>query len=502
MKRFFITTPIYYMNGDPHLGHYYATTIADMLARLYRSTEQGSFFLTGTDEHGQKVADKASAAGLDPQEYTDKLSAQWKTVWQDLDISYDHFVRTTDNYHTTFAQEVIQRLKDAGAIYQKEYEALYCVGAESFVTSSELREGGLCPDHDEKPQIVQETNWFFRLTEYKDQIRRLIETDTLRITPQSRKNEILEMLRSDIGDFSVTRERVEWGIPVPFASEQTIYVWIDALFNYMSAVIYTDKIVTEGRDIEDIIRDISNVWAPDVQIIGKDIIKFHAIYWPAFLLALGVSESDLPRKLLVTGMFVSEGRKMSKSLGNVVTPQDVVTEFDQIIGAPRGNDVLRYYIAREMMIGNDGDVTRDRIREVYQSDLVNKVGNTYQRVIGMASKYDLLEVRMSPEKQDRLTQAIQKKAQVYIETHNVYGYIHYIMDLMTEIGKGIETVKPWELAKQNDTSELTQHLGKWLSVLEIITPLWETIMPSSTQEMKRLLRGESGMLFPRIPPKK
>ena len=499
MKRFFVTTPIYYMNAAPHLGHYYSTTIADILARYHRMTEQGAFFLTGADEHGQKIAEKATAANLSPQEFTDTISAEWQATWKELDISYDHFVRTTDGYHTAFAQEVIQRLRDNGAIYEKEYDALYCVGAESFVSKSELREGGLCPDHDEEPQVVHEKNWFFKLTDYKDQVRRLIETDVLEIKPQSRKNEVLEMLRTpDVQDFSVTRERVTWGIPVPFAADQTIYVWIDALFNYMSAVIHTEGIETEGRDIQDVIQDISDVWAPDVQILGKDIVKFHAIYWPAFLLALGLEETQLPKKLLVHGFFVSGGRKMSKSLGNIVTPQSVVAEFDQVIGAPRGNDVLRYYVIREMMIGNDGDVTPERIREVYQSDLVNKVGNTYQRVLGMAQKYDLLSARMLPAKQAKLRSAITKKAQVHMDSQDLNGYVHYALDLIGEIGRGIEMVKPWELAKAGDTEQLEYHLSKWLTALEIIADLWEPVMPASTAEMRRLMVGEKGMLFPRI----
>ncbi len=499
MKRFFVTTPIYYLNGAPHLGHYYSTTIADILARYHRKNGAGAFFLTGTDEHGQKVAEKASLVGLSPQAFTDELSTEWKSTWQNLDISYDHFIRTTDDYHTAFAQEVIHRLRENGAIYEKEYDALYCVGSESFVSKSELREGGLCPDHDEEPQIVNEKNWFFKLTDYKDQVRRLIETDVLEIKPQSRKNEVLEMLRSpDIQDFSVTRERVTWGIPVPFDENQTIYVWIDALFNYMSALIHSQGIETSERDIQDIIKDITDIWAPDVQILGKDIVKFHAIYWPAFLLALGLNETQLPKKLLVHGFFVSGGRKMSKSLGNIVTPQSVSAEYDQIIGASRGNDVLRYYVVIEMMIGNDGDVTPERIQEVYQSDLVNKIGNTYQRVLGMARKYDLLTTRMAPEKQEKLAQAIQHKSQAYMNQQDLYGYVHYCLDLTGEIGRGIELVKPWELAKNGQDDELKYHLSKWLTALEIIADLWEPIMPASAIEMKSLLAGNQGMLFPRI----
>lgn len=497
-KTFFVTTPIYYMNGHPHLGHYYATTVADTLARIF-AQKQTSFFLTGTDEHGEKVAKKAQERGYTPQEFTDKLAEEWRDTWQKMDIDYNYFIRTTDEHHKQFAQYIIQNLKDRGALYEQEYQALYCIGAESFVSKSELREGGLCPDHDETPQVIDERNWFFSLSDYKASIRNLIETDGIKITPQSRKNEVLEMLDNpEVTDFSVTRERVSWGIPVPFDTDQTIYVWIDALFNYLSAVVAHYDVPFQGRDITDVLADIEHVWPPDVHILGKDIVKFHAIYWPAFLLALGVSEDNLPRELLVTGMFLSQGRKMSKSLGNMVFPQDIIEFFNQETQTQRGNDILRYYVLREMRLGNDGDITQERVEEVYQSELVNKVGNTFHRVVGMARKYELMDARIPDQKAQRLQEKIDTELDRRIEKYDVYEALAYLLHLCQEIGQGIETAKPWEMKKQGNIQELERQVGQWMTLLEILAHAFAPYLPDSSQVMKELVQGADVRLFPRI----
>lgn len=497
-KKFFVTTPIYYMNGYPHLGHYYATTVADTLARIFRK-KQGAFFLTGTDEHGEKVAKKAQEGGYTPKEFTDELAKEWCQTWQNMDIAYDYFIRTTDEHHKQFAQYIIQTLQERGALYEQEYQALYCVGAESFVSKSDLREGGLCPDHDESPETIDERNWFFKLSDYKATIRDLIHSDRLKITPQSRKNEVLEMLDNpQVTDFSVTRERVSWGIPVPFDSNQTIYVWIDALFNYLSAVVAEQNIAFQGRSIEDVLADLDMVWPPDVHLLGKDIVKFHAIYWPAFLLALGVPEDSLPRELLVTGMFLSQGRKMSKSLGNIVLPQDIIDFFNQETQTQRGNDILRYYVLREMRLGNDGDITQERVEEVYQSELVNKVGNTFHRVVGMARKYELMDARMPEKKAQKLEESIDKELNKRLQRYDIYEALAYLQHLCQEIGHGIETAKPWEMKKQGQISELEMQLGQWMTLLEILADKFAPYLPESSQVMKDLIKGGDVCLFPRI----
>lgn len=504
MKSFFVTTPIYYLNGEPHLGHYYATTIADVLAHYHRKFGEGAFFLTGTDEHGQKVAEAAKKNNVTPQEYTDTLSKVWENTWKDLGISYDYFIRTTNPTHKALCQLVIQKLLETDDIYPQEYEALYCVGAESFVTQSELREGGLCPDHDEKPQIVLEKNYFFRLNKYKDKVLELIEEGVIQILPESRRNEAIELLKNpEVGDFSVTREKVSWGIPVPFDTEQTLYVWIDALFNYMSGILAHKNIDINSLSLAEILDTIKDIWPPDLHIIGKDILKFHAVYWPAFLLALGVSEDKLPKTILITGFFLSDGRKMSKSIGNVIVPQDIIEYFNGITDG-LGNDILRYVILREMRIGNDGDITKEKIIGIYESELVNKFGNTFSRVIGMKDKYGIVEPLeiYSPGKPYPPHHAIRKKYDDFyhkkMKIHEIYAALHFIVSQVNFIGKEIETHKPWELYKEGKTEELHTFMQSWLTSLYQITDAIEPIMPSTAKLMERLLAGEDIHIFPRI----
>ncbi len=528
-KEFFVTTPIYYLNGEPHLGHYYATTIADVLARYHRQFSSGAFFLTGTDEHGQKVADAAQKNNLSPQEYTDKMSKIWQDSWDKLGLSYDYFIRTTNPVHKALCQFVITKLLENDAVYPHSYEALYCVGDESFVTQSELREGGLCPYHDEKPQIILEKNYFFRLTKYKNRVRELIENNTIQIIPESRKNEALELLKNpDVVDFSVTREKVSWGIPIPFDTTQTLYVWIDALFNYMSGIIASKNIDISNLSIDEILEKIQDIWAPDLQVLGKDIMKFHTIFWPAFLLAIGVPEDKLPKTMLITGFLLSGGRKMSKSIGNVIVPKDIIEEFNQITNN-LGDDILRYVILREMKIGNDGDITKEKIMSVYDSELVNKFGNTFSRVVGMAKKYDIKLFFELPDFIDD-TEKIQSlinlglndtsKFDIEIdsllssksisseslygfyknsmEQNDIYGAIKIIFLMITNVGREIEITKPWELYKSGQKLELEQNIKKWLQDLALITEVISPIMPSTSILMQKLLNGEELQIFPRL----
>jgi len=490
MKKFFVTTPIYYLNGEPHLGHYYSTTIVDVMASYHRQFGAGAFFLTGTDEHGQKVAEAAQKNNLSPQDYTDKMSKVWQEAWDNLGLSYDYFIRTTNPVHKAFCQFVITKLLESDDVYLHKYEALYCVGAEAFVTQSELREGGLCPDHDEKPQIVLENNYFFRLTKYKERISQLIEQGIIKVIPESRKNETLELLKNpDVGDFSVTREKVSWGIPVPFDTNQTLYVWIDALFNYMSGILASQDIDIQDLSVEEILYKIQDIWPPDLQVLGKDIMKFHTIFWPAFLLALGVPEDKLPKTMLITGFFLSGGRKMSKSIGNVIVPQDIIEKFNQVTDN-LGNDILRYVILREMRIGNDGDITKEKIIGIYESELVNKFGNTFSRVVGMAKKYYMFAKYETINVPEEYHQAMKN--------YDIYEAIHILLEQISIIGQEIETIKPWELYKTGQIEELEKNIQKWLQDLAWITEAIKPIMPNTSEQMQKLLNDENLQIFPRI----
>jgi len=306
-------------------------------------------------------------------------------------------------------------------------------------------------------------------------------------------------MNDDLGDFSVTRQNVEWGILVPFAPDQTIYVWIDALFNYMSAVVISKNIDFEKLSIQELIQEISDIWTPDLHIIGKDILKFHAICWPAILLALGLDENQLPKKILVTGMFVSEGRKMSKSLGNTIFPQDVITEFESLVGFERANEVLRFFVISEMKIGNDGDITLERVKEIYEKELANKVGNTFSRVVGMAKKYDMLGERLNQENYHKFEIEISQIIDNYFEQSDIYSVSKFLLEKLAEIAREIEEIKPWELYKENKLEELEKYLSKWLSLLEIYTEKFEIIMPNTAESMKKLIKAkEEGLsIFPK-----
>lgn len=493
---FYVTTPIYYVNDKPHIGHFYTTVVGDVVARYARTYHGSAFFLTGTDEHGDKIARKAEENGQDTQTMVDENARRFKDAWQTLDISYDRFIRTTESQHERFVQWALTHLKSNGALYEADYEGLYCVGAESFVTENDLREGGLCPDHDEYPQTIKERSWFFALSEYKDRVSELVAKDAIRIIPETRKNETLELLKNpDLGDMAVTRNRVEWGVDVPFDSSQTVYVWIDALLNYLSGPVLAYDIPFEGRTPRDVLEDLADVWPPDVQTLGKDILKFHTVLWPAMLLALGCTETELPRTFLVNGFLVSGGEKMSKSKGNVIDPLEIHEQYSELFDEPRGIDVLRYVLLREVTLGTDGDITPDKIQDRYTHHLVNGLGNTARRVVSMTAKYG---VTVERERYHRLVETIRETYTQKMEDYAFQAAIDYVWQCLEEIDRGIETVKPWELKKAGDWETLTRELSKWTVTLETLAQSLAPIMPQTADRLQRQLSGEQRMLFPKI----
>src|SRR3989344_1687897 len=361
MNKFFVTTPIYYVNAKPHIGSAYTTIAADVLARFRRAQGDDVHFLTGTAEHGTKMANYASEANKTPQEFVDENSQYFKEAWQKLNISFDDFIRTTEPRHEQAVVKFFAKLKESGAIYEGEYEGLYCVGHEAFLKESELDAEGKCLDHQTKPEKVKEKNWFFKLSQYASLLEQRITSGEFIIEPAGRKREVLSFIKQGLEDISISRQNVSWAIPLPWDKSQTIYVWLDELFNYCSAI---------GYGANDTL--FKKWWPADLHLVGKDIIKFHCIIWPALLEAIGL---PWPKKVFAHGFFTVDGQKMSKSLGNVVDPVEVAEEYSA--------DVLRYFILRDIPFGNDGDFSQQRLRDRYNADLANGLGNLVSRVLNL-----------------------------------------------------------------------------------------------------------------------
>lgn len=363
-ETFYITTPIFYPNAKLHLGHAYTTTLADILARHRRLIGKKVYFLTGSDENTQKLVAAADRENIPVEEFLSGIIANFKQLYGELGISYDQFIRTTDKeMHWPGAQKLWLALVSAGDIYKKEYEGLYCVGHEAFITEKELV-GGKCPDHGTVPEHIKEENYFFRLSRYTQAVKEKILSDEFKITPTSRKNEILSLLESGLDDVSFSRPKKHEtiGIPVPGDDSQVIYVWCDALANYITALGY-------GRD--DVL--YREFWPADVHVIGKDILRFHAAIWPAILLSAGL---PLPKGLFVHGFITSGGKKMSKTLGNVIDPQDLIREY--------GAEALRYYLSRHITPFEDGDITDEHFKDIYNANLANGLGNLASRIMKLA----------------------------------------------------------------------------------------------------------------------
>src|SRR3989344_4216983 len=367
MLKFYITTAIDYVNASPHLGHAYEKVITDVVARWHRAQGDETFFLTGTDEHGAKIVRAADLAGKKPEEFVADNRKQFQELLELLNISNDDFIFTSDQKrHWPGAVKLWEKLADAGDLYKAKYEGLYCVGHEAFVTEKDLV-NGVCADHQQKPEVIEEENYFFRLSKYAARVKKAVESDELRVLPESRKNEVLAFLTGNVEDVSFSRpsKDITWGVPVPKDPEHTMYVWAEALTNYISALGYGSA--DEAR--------FEKFWPADVHIIGKDILRFHAVYWPAMLLAIGL---PLPKTIFVHGMILSKGQKMSKTIGNVINPVEIISEF--------GVDTFRYFVAREIPFGEDGDFTRERFAYVYEGSLAHGIGNLVSRVSAMIAK--------------------------------------------------------------------------------------------------------------------
>ncbi|MEI6288081.1 MAG: methionine--tRNA ligase [bacterium] len=459
MSKFYITTPIYYINGEPHIGSAYPTIASDVLARYHRLKGDEVYFLTGSDEHGGKIAEAAEKAGKTPQEFVDELSAKFMECWDELNISNDDFIRTTSQKHKTGVVKLVEKLKANGAIYEGEYEGYYCQGCEAFVTEKDLV-GGKCPTHLTVPQMISEKNYFFNLKKYLPELERKIDTGELKILPEHKRNEVLGLFKQEIGDFSISRSSLKWGIPLPFDESQVVYVWADALSNYITAL---------GYDSDD--EKFKKFWPADVHIVGKDIIKFHCVFWPAMLMA---ADLPTPKAVYAHGFFTVDGQKMGKSIGNVIDPFNLLKEF--------GTDATRYLLLSQFPFGQDGDIKASQFVIQYNSDLANGIGNFASRVLSMAEKYFGGAV---PAKNNELKNQVAEIWKSYtdaLENFQVDGAISAIRKL-NQLGDGyVEINKPWELAKTDET-RLSEVVYNLLEVLRHLGLMLYAVMPETAEKI-------------------
>ena len=426
---FSVTTPIYYVNSDPHLGHAYTTVAGDALARHHRQRGEDVFFLTGTDEHGGNVARAAEAAGMPPKQFCDEVSERFRRLTTAMESSNDFFIRTTDPEHERRVQAFVQQLYDDGHLYEGTYAGLYCSSCEVFYTESDLiQPGNLCPIHNRPVEWVEEKNWFFPLSKWAPRLLELYDADPDFVRPRARYNEARSMIAGGLEDVSFTRASVSWGIPVPWEPSQTIYVWVDALLNYRTAQEYG-----LGRDVT------ATFWPTSLHLMAKDILRLHGIIWPAMLLAAGY---EPPRGLFVHGYFTTGGQKMSKTMGNVIDPFEVI----DLLGA----DALRFYLMREVQWGQDGDVTWEGLHRRYEGELANDLGNLVSRATAMIVRYR--EGRV-PKGRNAL-EPVHESVAARLDAVDLSGALEEIWTLVRSANRFVEEQQPWVLARSEDPEQV------------------------------------------------
>jgi len=440
--RFYVTTPIYYVNDRPHIGHAYTTIAADILARHHRQRGDDTFFLTGVDEHADKVARVAAEQGLEPREYTDRIVVAWKEFPGRLHTTNDFFIRTSDEGHKRFVQDFLQRIYDNGRddIYQDVYAGLYCYGCEAFKTEAELVDGK-CPDHGTAPEWIEEKNWFFRLSAYQEQLITLYDERPDFVLPDFRYNEARSFIEGGLHDFSISRATQTWGVPIPWDPQQVAYVWADALINYLSALSYAsrcDSAKPESRGAPG--ENLERFW-PAVHFLGKDILRFHCVYWPALLLAAGY---EPPKQLFVHGFLNIDKQKISKSLGNVIDPLDLIAVF--------GADPIRFWCARAVSFGQDGNVTLDSFYERYERELGNDLGNLVSRTTAMIARYREGRLAKTPGPGAFDADALRESIVERLDRYDITGALDEIWQAVRRLNQHVEQSAPWELAKDDAKS--------------------------------------------------
>ncbi len=476
-KKKYITTPIYYVNDVPHAGHAYTTLAADILTRYWKEKlgKENVFFLTGTDEHGQKVQQAAEKKGFSPKEFADSVVPRFQKAWELLNIQYDYFIRTTNPQHEKVVQELLQKIYDSGYIYKGTYKGLYCVGCEKFLTDTELIDGK-CPLHpNRKPVYQEEENYFLKLEELSKLVLEKIEKGEYKILPKKREHEVVSRLSRGVEDISISRAGVSWGVPIPWDKKQTAYVWIDALINYYSATR--------------IIKGKKRFWPANLHFIGKDILWFHAVIWPALLIA---TEIELPKTIFAHGYFTINGQKMSKSLGNVISPKQLVDRY--------GVDGARYLLLSAFSFGSDGDISLEKFDKKYNADLANGLGNLVARVAKLCETSDLYFDSKGTKKLEAYKKGVSSK----LDKYDFTGALEYIWRFDIEWGlrwldQLINEDKPWQL-KDKKLLELKLNLYV-LKIREIAYNL-KPFLPETAEKIEKQFKGpkikSAKPLFPRI----
>ncbi|HEC1894549.1 TPA: methionine--tRNA ligase [Campylobacter jejuni] len=470
----YITTPIYYVNDVPHLGHAYTTIIADTLARFYRLQGHETRFLTGTDEHGQKIEEAAKLRNSTPQEYADKISFEFKKLWDEFEITYDIYARTTDTRHIEFVKAMFLKMWQKGDIYKDEYKGHYCISCESFFTQSQLINDCSCPDCGKNTMILKEESYFFKLSKYQDKILQWYEEKDP-ILPKNKKNELINFVQSGLKDLSITRTSFDWGIKLPQEindDKHIIYVWLDALFIYVSSLDFQSK----GEN--------AKFWPAHVHLVGKDILRFHAIYWPAFLMSVDL---PLPKFIGAHGWWTKEGEKMSKSKGNVVKPKEVVDAY--------GSEAFRYFLLREVPFGNDGDFSENMLINRINAELSNEFGNLLNRIIGMSTKYSQGNISKEGilkfynaelnQAKEHLNLAVE-----FLENLQCNRYLEELFKALSVANLAISKYEPWNLIKENKHEQANALVALCANILAKTSLLLSPTLPKSCQKVALALNFE------------